>query len=74
VAYPVRAYACPCGWHGLLASLEGLARRRRQLRLVLALLAFGLGVGFVAWKYRADIVWSPQRAAPGDGVEEAGGP
>jgi hypothetical protein len=75
VAYPVRNFGCSpeCGWHGLFPSVTALVRRRRQIRMAVMLLVLGLGAGFVVWKYKSDIVWSPQRPAVGDGVEEAGG-
>jgi hypothetical protein len=75
VAYPVRYFGCSqkCGWHGLLPSVTGLERRRRQIRLVVTLLVLAFGAGFVVWRYKSDIVWSPEHRAPEDGVEEAGG-
>jgi hypothetical protein len=74
--YPVRSYACTveCGWTGLLPSLSGLERRKRQVRLGFAFMVFVIVAGLVVWKFGAGLTWSPVKAPAGDGIEESGGP
>jgi hypothetical protein len=75
LVYPVRRYACSqqCGWSGLLPSVSGLQRRRRQLQTLLGIVALLLVVGLVWWRYRADLVWSPERPNVDESVEESSG-
>jgi hypothetical protein len=56
----------------LLPSLSALERRKRQVRLLAVFVALVLVVGLVLWRYGAELVWSPEQPAPGDGVEEPG--
>jgi hypothetical protein len=75
VLYPIRLYCCTteCGWRGLLPSLTTLARRRQQLRLVLAVLAIGAVVGLLAWRYAGELLWSPAQSPLNEGFEETSG-
>jgi hypothetical protein len=74
VLYPVHSYSCTeaCGFAGIVSSLSGWARRKRQLRVVLVLMALSLAAGLAVWKYGGELTWSPQPPA-GDGIEEGGG-
>ena len=75
ILYPVRSYACTaeCGWSGLLASLSGLERRKRHIRLLLAFTALVIAAGLFWWRFGAELVWSPARPPAGEGIEESSG-
>jgi hypothetical protein len=75
ILYPVRSYACTeeCKWRGLLPSLSSLERRKRQIRLVIAVAAIAIAAGLAVWKFGADLTWSPAHPPAGDGVDEAAG-
>jgi hypothetical protein len=75
ILYPVRSYACTveCNWKGLLPSLSSLERRKRQIRLGLAVAAIAIAAGLAVWKFGADLTWSPAHPPAGDGVDEAAG-
>jgi hypothetical protein len=72
LAYPLHSYACTeeCKWTGLVPSLSGRERRKRQVRLVIAFVVLVLAAGLAVWKYGAGLTWSPVRSPTGDGVEE----
>ena len=75
MVYPVRSYGCTeqCQWQGLLPSVSRLERRKRQVRVVLALVVLAVAAGLAVWKYGAGLTWSLVRPAANDGVEESGG-
>jgi hypothetical protein len=72
IVYPVRAYECTaaCTWTGVLPSPPRLARRKRQIRWVLAIVVLGIAAGLAVWKYGAGLTWHPVRPPAGDDAEE----
>jgi hypothetical protein len=75
ILHPVRSYVCTpeCGWSGVLASLSGLQRRKRQMRLVFALVVLAAASALFWSRFGDELNWSTVRPPASEGLEEAGG-